>query len=58
MTGPSQPPPSSHAPLRDLLLQGGFAVAPMPARVAFGAGALVVNSSQDGGGKDTWVLGR
>ena len=26
-------------------------------RVAFGAGALVVNSSQDGGGKDTWVLG-
>ena len=26
-------------------------------RVAFGEGALVVNSSQDGGGKDTWVLG-
>ena len=26
-------------------------------RVALGAGALVVNSSQDGGGKDTWVLG-
>ena len=25
-------------------------------RVAFGEGALVVNSSQDGGAKDTWVL--
>lgn len=25
-------------------------------RVAFGAGALVVNSSQNGGAKDTWVL--
>jgi uncharacterized circularly permuted ATP-grasp superfamily protein len=25
-------------------------------RVAFEAGALVVNSSQDGGGKDTWVI--
>jgi uncharacterized circularly permuted ATP-grasp superfamily protein len=25
-------------------------------RVAFGAGALVVNSSQNGGSKDTWVL--
>jgi uncharacterized circularly permuted ATP-grasp superfamily protein len=25
-------------------------------RVAWGAGALVVNSSQDGGAKDTWVL--
>ena len=25
-------------------------------RVAFGAGALVVNSSQNGGGKDTWVV--
>ncbi len=25
-------------------------------RVAFGEGALVVNSSQNGGGKDTWVL--
>jgi uncharacterized circularly permuted ATP-grasp superfamily protein len=26
-------------------------------RVALDAGALVVNSSQNGGGKDTWVLG-
>jgi uncharacterized circularly permuted ATP-grasp superfamily protein len=26
-------------------------------RVALEAGAMVVNSSQDGGGKDTWVLG-
>ena len=25
-------------------------------RVALGEGELVVNSSQDGGGKDTWVL--
>ena len=25
-------------------------------RVAFDEGALVVNSSQNGGGKDTWVL--
>ena len=25
-------------------------------RVAFDAGALVVNSSQNGGGKDTWIL--
>jgi uncharacterized circularly permuted ATP-grasp superfamily protein len=26
-------------------------------RVALEANALVVNSSQDGGGKDTWVIG-
>jgi uncharacterized circularly permuted ATP-grasp superfamily protein len=32
------------------LLPGGLT------RVAFGAGELVVNSSQNGGGKDTWVL--
>ena len=25
-------------------------------RVAFDAGALVVNSSQNGGAKDTWVI--
>ena len=25
-------------------------------RVAFGEGALVVNSTQNGGAKDTWVL--
>ena len=25
-------------------------------RVAFGEGAMVVNSTQDGGAKDTWVL--
>jgi uncharacterized circularly permuted ATP-grasp superfamily protein len=25
-------------------------------RVAFGQGAMVVNSTQDGGAKDTWVL--
>lgn len=27
-------------------------------RVAFDEGALIVNSSQDGGAKDTWVMGR
>lgn len=32
------------------LLPGGLS------RVAMGAGELVVNSSQDGGGKDTWVI--
>jgi uncharacterized circularly permuted ATP-grasp superfamily protein len=32
------------------LMPGGLS------RVAFDAGALVVNSSQNGGGKDTWVL--
>jgi uncharacterized circularly permuted ATP-grasp superfamily protein len=32
------------------LLPGGLT------RVAFGAGELVVNSSQNGGGKDTWVF--
>ncbi|WP_284351274.1 maleylacetate reductase [Roseisolibacter agri] len=35
MSGPSSP-----APLTDALLRGGFTVAPMPARVVFGAGAL------------------
>lgn len=34
------------------LMPGGLS------RVAFGEGALVVNSSQDGGGKDTWVMAR
>ncbi|MDQ6807226.1 MAG: circularly permuted type 2 ATP-grasp protein, partial [Actinomycetota bacterium] len=33
------------------LMPGGLS------RVALAANALVVNSSQDGGGKDTWVLG-
>jgi maleylacetate reductase len=32
--------PAGTAPLRDALLAGGFTVAPMPARVLFGAGAL------------------
>jgi len=38
---------------------GGEQVGLMPgglSRVALDAGALVVNSSQRGGGKDTWVL--
>jgi uncharacterized circularly permuted ATP-grasp superfamily protein len=34
-----------------VLMPGGLT------RVALEAGALVVNSSQSGGGKDTWVLG-
>jgi uncharacterized circularly permuted ATP-grasp superfamily protein len=32
------------------LLPGGLT------RVAFGQGAIVVNSTQDGGAKDTWIL--
>jgi uncharacterized circularly permuted ATP-grasp superfamily protein len=48
-----------HVDLRPFALQGGDEVHVIPGgltRVAFAAGALVVNSSQNGGGKDTWVL--
>ena len=48
-----------HVDLRPFCLQSGddvHVVAGGLTRVAFGAGALVVNSSQNGGGKDTWVL--
>ena len=38
------------ATARSRTLPGGLT------RVAFGEGALVVNSSQNGGAKDTWVL--
>jgi carboxylate-amine ligase len=42
--------PFSFAATGVKLMPGGLS------RVAFDAGALVVNSSQNGGGKDTWVL--
>lgn len=48
-----------HVDLRPFCLQSGddvHVVAGGLTRVAFGEGELVVNSSQDGGGKDTWVL--
>ncbi len=47
-----------HVDLRPLAFSGARA-AVLPGgltRVAFGAGAMVVNSSQNGGGKDTWVM--
>lgn len=44
--------PFSFAGQEVLLMPGGLS------RVAFGEGALVVNSAQDGGGKDTWVMAR
>src|SRR3954447_17455293 len=48
-----------HVDLRPFVLTAGDDVSVIPGgltRVAFAAGALVVNSSQNGGGKDTWVL--
>jgi uncharacterized circularly permuted ATP-grasp superfamily protein len=48
-----------HVDLRPFVLSSGDDVHVVPGgltRVAFGEGALVVNSSQNGGGKDTWVL--
>jgi uncharacterized circularly permuted ATP-grasp superfamily protein len=48
-----------HVDLRPFVLCSGDDVSVIPGgltRVAFDAGALVVNSSQNGGGKDTWVL--
>ena len=41
-----------HGPDHPRVLPGGLT------RYALGEGAMVVNSSQDGGFKDTWVLGR
>jgi uncharacterized circularly permuted ATP-grasp superfamily protein len=49
-----------HVDLRPFVIGGGAEAEVVPGgltRVAFGEGALVVNSSQSGGGKDTWVLG-
>ena len=48
-----------HVDLRPFVIGCGEGAAAVPGaltRVAFDAGALVVNSSQNGGGKDTWVL--
>ena len=42
-----------------VFLRGDGKAAVMPGgltRVAFGEGAMVVNSTQNGGAKDTWVL--
>jgi len=48
-----------HVDLRPFAISSGDAVHVLPGgltRVAFESGALVVNSSQNGGSKDTWVL--
>ena len=48
-----------HVDLRAFVLSSGDAVHVVPGgltRVALSPGALIVNSSQNGGGKDTWVL--
>jgi uncharacterized circularly permuted ATP-grasp superfamily protein len=48
-----------HVDLRPFILNAGETVRVLPGgltRVAFDAGSLVVNSSQNGGAKDTWVL--
>lgn len=48
-----------HVDLRAFVISGPEGPWVLPGgltRVAFGAGALVVNSSQNGGGKDTWVV--
>ncbi len=48
-----------HVDLRPYILYGGGSVYVMPGgltRVALKKGSLVVNSSQGGGSKDTWVL--
>ena len=48
-----------HVDLRPFAISSGDAVHVLPGgltRVAFERGALVVNSSQNGGSKDTWVL--
>ena len=48
-----------HVDLRPFVVQTADGPEVLPTaltRVAFDAGALVVNTSQNGGGKDTWVL--
>ena len=49
-----------HIDLRPFILQGehGFVTAGGLTRVALKAGSLVVNSSQGGGSKDTWIINR
>ncbi|MBP7641647.1 MAG: circularly permuted type 2 ATP-grasp protein, partial [Thauera sp.] len=49
-----------HIDLRPFVLSGGREIRMVPGgltRVALKAGSLVVNSSQGGGTKDTWVVG-
>ena len=48
-----------HVDLRPYVVGGGDGATTVPAalsRVAFDEGSLVVNSSQNGGAKDTWVM--
>jgi uncharacterized circularly permuted ATP-grasp superfamily protein len=48
-----------HVDLRPFVFSAGVKIGSTPGgltRVAWDAGALVVNSSQNGGAKDTWVL--
>ena len=48
-----------HVDLRPFIFHAGDALHVLPGgltRVAFDEGSLVVNSSQNGGAKDTWVL--
>ena len=48
-----------HIDLRPFVLSGGKEIRMVPGgltRVAMKAGSLVVNSSQGGGTKDTWVV--
>lgn len=48
-----------HVDMRPYVIGAGEAAATVPGaltRVSFAEGSLVVNSSQNGGGKDTWVL--
>jgi uncharacterized circularly permuted ATP-grasp superfamily protein len=48
-----------HVDLRPYILNGGDQITIVPGgltRVALKKGSLVVNSSQGGGSKDTWVL--
>jgi uncharacterized circularly permuted ATP-grasp superfamily protein len=50
-----------HVDLRPFVLTGGDRIRIVPGgltRVALEEGSLVVNSSQGGGTKDTWVLDR
>jgi uncharacterized circularly permuted ATP-grasp superfamily protein len=49
-----------HIDLRPFILQGenSFVTAGGLTRVALRAGSLVVNSSQGGGSKDTWIINR
>ena len=49
-----------HVDLRPFVIGGGAKAKAAPGaltRVAFGKGSLVVNSAQNGGAKDTWVMG-